>query len=73
MTEITFRAGVCTGVACAPAGTKRAIIEAAANADSPTGLDHGWKVSKQRKLGDGSRLPAVCLDDPGRRHWLLEC
>jgi len=71
--EITVRAGLCNAVACAPKGTSRKDVEAAANAQAPTGLDHGWKISRQRKLEDGTKLPARCLDDPGREHWLLDC
>jgi hypothetical protein len=71
--EITVRASLVWAVACAPRGTKRIELEAAANAKVPTGLDHGWKVSRRRELDSGDSHPATCLEDPARQHWLLTC
>jgi hypothetical protein len=71
--DITVRASLVWAVACAPQGTKRIELEAAANAQHPTGLDHGWKLSRKRKLESGDPHPAPCLEDAGRLHWLLTC
>jgi len=70
---ITVRAaGICHAVACAPKGTKIANVLREANSQLPTGVGP-WQKAKRRKLDDGTKLPAPCLDDPNRRHWLLEC
>jgi hypothetical protein len=73
MSKVVFRGGICTGVACAPATMKRAGVEKAVNAEHPTGLDSPWTVSKRRELKDGTKLPARCMDNENRRHWLMEC
>jgi len=73
MGEIHVRAGLCQAVACAPKGTDRIQICMAANISDPTGLDHGWSISDLATLEDGTPMPAQCLDDDGREHWLLFC
>lgn len=30
-------------------------------------------MSRRRKLEDGTKLPAPCLDSKGRVHYILEC
>lgn len=70
--EIIVRVDLCTGVACAPKGTPRAVIEREANMQNPTGISSRWKVTRKRKV-DGVTMPAPCLDDPKRAHYLLEC
>lgn len=73
MSDVLFRGGLCTGVACAPAKMKRAEVELEVNLDSPTGISSRWKISKKRKLDDGTKLPAPCLDDTSRMHYFMEC
>ena len=71
---VFVRAGLCQAVACAPKAMKRAdaIRQAKINL-GPSGTTHDWQPSRKRKLGDGTKLPAPCLDAPGRVHYLLEC
>jgi len=52
---------------------KRAEVELEVNLDSPTGISSRWKISKKRKLDDGTKLPAPCLDDTSRMHYFMEC
>ena len=70
---VIFRASLCTGVACAPATMSRKAVEAQVNADSPTGIASRWRISKRRKLDDGEKHPARCLEEQGRTHYLMEC
>lgn len=71
--EVYFTADLLFGVACAPATMPRAEVERRVRAENPSGTTAGWCLSGRRKLEDGSRIPAPCLDDPTRRHWLFEC
>lgn len=67
---IKVRADLTFAVACAPRKATRAQVIHATNVEAP---GTRWRISRKRKLEDGARLPARCLDDPGRVHWLLEC
>lgn len=67
---IKVRAELTFAVACAPRKATRAQVIHATNVEAPGSR---WRISRKRKLDDGARLPAPCLDDPGRVHWLLEC
>lgn len=71
--EIMFRAGLLGGVVCAPKRMKRAAVLRAVNSEHPSGTSNGWSFSRRRKLEDGTKLPAPCLDEKGRVHYLLEC
>lgn len=64
--------GICSAIVCT-AITDRREIERRANSESPTGISSRWRISRRRKLDDGTKLPAPCLDHKERRHWLLEC
>lgn len=65
--------GIWKLVVCAPKAMSAKRVCRAANLHTPAGIHSRWEVSKVRKLADGTRLPAPCLDDKSRRHWLLEC
>jgi hypothetical protein len=71
--EVLFRASLCSGVACAPATMPRRKVEAAVNEQHPTGISSRWTISRKRKLDDGNKHPAPCLEDATRRHYLMEC
>ena len=71
--KVIFRADLLFGGACAPKGMSREDVEEACNQDSPTGTRSRWRISKKRKLPDGTKLPAPCLDEPSRVHYMLEC
>lgn len=47
-------------------------IEAAVNAQNPTGIASQWKVSEE-KFADGSDNPHQCEDDAANRHYLMVC
>lgn len=48
-------------------------IVAAVDHSHPTGLRHGWSVSKDATFRTGEPNPCVCHDDAARLHYLLEC
>lgn len=63
--------GLLECVVCAPLGTTREQVEAAANRDLPTGISSGWSVSDEKI--EGQDQPVACLQEADRRHWLLKC
>lgn len=70
---VVYGAGVCQASVCAPVGSSRDKIEAAANAQHPTGLDHGWQVSTSETFNGGQPNPCPCNVNADCQHWLLEC
>lgn len=71
--EIIFREnGLLFGIACAPRKMSASQVVRGVNANHPCGTSHGWQIASQKKLEDGTKLPAPCLDDKSRRHFLLE-
>jgi hypothetical protein len=48
-------------------------IERRANAENPTGLDHGWTISTDPTFSGGEPMPGPCSRHPGRQHYLLKC
>ena len=63
-------------VACSVCVNKDASIEdieEEANKQNPTGLSHGWAVSKNRHFSGGETNPCQCENDPSRLHYLMEC
>ena len=58
---------------CGPKGAADEQVERAANRLHPTGLEHGWKLSKDPTFSGGQPNPCECDQDPDRRHWLLDC
>lgn len=72
--KVIVRAGLCSAVACAPKAMKPAeVIRQALLELGPSGTAAGWRLSRKRKLDDGTKLPAPCLEDTKRVHHLLEC
>lgn len=47
-------------------------IEELANEKNPTGLDHGWSISKE-KFKTGEDNPCQCNQDNKSKHYLLSC
>lgn len=43
---------------------------ARANRENPTGISSPWQLSK---FPDGKDNPHDCPDNPGHKHYLLEC
>ena len=64
--------GLCYASVCAPARLTIDEVVAGADAEHPTGLDHGWSLASE-PFKDGSPNPHVCEEDPSRRHYLLSC
>ncbi len=58
---------------CAPKDMSVAEIEAAVNADTPTGLSHGWKVDDAPTFAEGKPNPCLCENDGTRLHYLMVC
>lgn len=48
-------------------------IEAAVNAEFPTGITSRWTLCRDKSFGDGTPHPAPCPDDDARWHYLLSC
>jgi hypothetical protein len=55
---------------CAPADMSREEVERAVNAQNPTGLDTGWKVSDE-PFRTGEANPHLAGDCG--QHWLMVC
>lgn len=64
--------GLCHCSVCAPSGMSREDVEDAANVAHPTGLDHGWAISKDPFKG-GEANPSPCNTDKTRMHYLMVC
>jgi hypothetical protein len=70
---LTYRSGwVCCSV-CVPKDWPIEEIERQVNAESPTGLDHGWKVSDDPTFSSGQPNPCPCENDQSRLHYLMNC
>mgnify|MGYP001060193981 CR=1 FL=1 len=71
MSTIAYSVGIISMSVCTTdsEGDMLAVI----NAEYPTGLDHGWTVSKSPTFRNGEPNGKVCEDDCRRRHFLLEC
>ena len=58
---------------CVPEGMDRQVVEDRANARNPTGIDSGWKISKDSHFRTGEPNPCPCTEAKGRLHYLLSC
>lgn len=58
---------------CAPADTPANVLEAEADRQHPTGLEHGWRISADESFKSGQPNPCPCEQVDGRQHTLLEC
>ena len=70
---IVYSAGLVCCSACAPKSLTNEEVEAAVNAQLPTGLDHGWSISEDATFKTGQTNPCECEDDTTRMHYLLNC
>lgn len=61
--------GICHMQLCGPADASDAELLAVANAENPSGTQHGWASI----VREGEGAPVPCKDEPGRRHYLAEC
>lgn len=68
-----YASGICIASVCAPADLDGNGVAEAVNSVHPTGLNHGWAVSKDETFASGETNPCTCQEDDTRRHWLLEC
>jgi hypothetical protein len=74
MAEMTSRiVGFAHLIVCAPKTAMAEEVVAWANIDSPTGIASPWTVAEQKVTADGHPIPAQCLEDPDKQHWLLAC
>ncbi len=58
---------------CAPTRFTAEMIVEEVNTIHPTGLGHGWTISKDPTFASGQPNPCECNDGTDRRHWLMEC
>jgi hypothetical protein len=58
---------------CVPKEMPLRQIEDFVSRNYPTGLDHGWTVSKEATFAGGEPNPCRCGDDPDRLHYLMAC
>ena len=63
-------AGIVSWAICTDAPKNRVIAQA--NSLNPTGITSKWVLSKDHFL-DGKENPHDCPDNPGHKHYLLEC
>lgn len=70
--SVVFRAGLATGVACAPKNMRATDVEVVVNREYPTGIKSRWRCVK-KVLEDGTKTPCACLEDVSRRHHWMEC
>lgn len=74
MSDVTlYSRGIVYASACAPKDMEGEQVAEAANGIYPTGLDHGWAISKDATFKSGETNPCKCDQDQSRRHWLLSC
>lgn len=70
---VAYNVGICFASVCAPRDAAIEDIEAEVDRTHPTGLDHGWRLSRETHFKGGETNPCTCNDDPSRQHWLLDC
>lgn len=70
---VPYNVGLCFASVCAPRDASIEEIEAEVDRQHPTGLDHGWRLSREAYFQGGQSNPCTCNDDPTRTHWLLDC
>lgn len=70
-----YSKGLCACSVCAPAGMPREEVEAAVNAQSPTGIESRWTVADDEFFKDGTTPNGGIVDckNGHTRHWLLNC
>jgi hypothetical protein len=64
------------GICCASVCTSFSIEDARQrlNIAHPTGLDHGWTLSKDKTFKDGTMMPCACEYAPEtHKHYLFNC
>jgi hypothetical protein len=70
---VVYTAGLVAASVCAPKDAPVEDVEAAANAQHPTGIDSGWRKAADATFKGGEPNPCPCNSDPERLHWLLSC
>lgn len=68
-----YKIGICFASVCAAKDVSVEEIEREVNLAHPTGLDHGWKFSREDHFTLGETNPCRCNTDPDRLHFLLDC
>jgi hypothetical protein len=68
-----YSAGLVAASVCAPKDAPVEDVEAAANAQHPTGIDSVWRKAADATFKGGEPNPCPCNSDPNRLHWLLSC
>lgn len=63
-------AGLVSWAICTDLPKDQAIAHA--NSLNPTGISSRWQLSED-KFPDGKENPHDCPDNPGRKHYLLNC
>lgn len=58
---------------CAPADMSLPDVEAAVNAQHPTGIESPWRKSDDSTFASGEPNPCPCSDGGDRLHWLMDC
>jgi hypothetical protein len=67
-----YSAGLVYASACAPGSMPLEQVEAAVNAQSPTGISSRWSLAGE-PFADGTPNPGPCEQEPACRHYLLSC
>jgi len=63
-------AGLVSWAICTDLPLDQAIAKC--NSENPTGISSSWALSED-KFPDGKDNPHDCPDNPGCKHYLLEC
>lgn len=69
-----YSIGLCNLSVCVESSVSMEAITKQVNKEYPTGLDHGWKLSKRKTFSDGTDMPCACDTHPkNRKHYLFNC
>jgi hypothetical protein len=70
---IIYTIGIVACSVCAPKGMSIEEVTAELNNESPTGLDHGWRLSDDKTFSGGEPMPCDCNVNSDRIHYLFVC
>lgn len=69
-----YSIGPCYLSVCAENEVSIKEITEQVNQEHPTGLNHGWKLSKKAAFLDGTDMPCPCdRHSETRKHYLFNC